>query len=91
MIYYSISIYIIKFIYIIIYINSYSLSLHFENSKKYQVPSTKVPFFAVFYPKLISCKIRAKIEGQKSRILALLFARPLKISYLCIVNRNDGF
>ena len=39
---------------------------------------------------LISCKIRAKIEGQKSRILALLFAGLMNYSYLCIVNRNDG-
>ena len=34
MIYNSISIYIIKFIYIIIYINSYSLSLHFRKQQK---------------------------------------------------------
>ena len=43
-----------------------------------------------FYWILISCKIRAKIEGRKSRILALLFAGVMNYSYLCIVNRNDG-
>jgi len=43
-----------------------------------------------FYWILISCKIRAKIEGQKRRILALLFAGLMNYSYLCIVNRNDG-
>ena len=49
MIYNSISIYIIKFIYIIIYINSYSLFLHF--SKQQKVPKYQVPkyHFAVLY------------------------------------------
>ncbi len=41
-----------------------------------------------FYWFLISCKIRAKIGGPKSRILALLFAGVMNYSYLCIVKRK---
>ena len=70
MIYNSISIYIIKFIYIIIYINSYNLFLHFSKQQKvpkYQVPKYHFAVFVLspFHAFLISCKIRAKIGGKK--------------------------
>ena len=85
-------------IYIIYYIYKYCFLLElFENTLTSKRPRPKVQNYVslgLFLMHnsciLISCKIRAKIGGQKSRILALLFAGLMNYSYLCIVNRNDG-
>ena len=66
-----------------------------QNKREYtKCPKLGVPF--VSFPVsnsciLFSCKIRAKNRLQKVWFFGILFARPLNFSYLCIVNRNDGF